>query len=189
MKRKNPIVELLLCVFLGYFGVHKFYIGKKGMGILYLFTFGLGGLGWIFDIVILSVKVIRKRSSTTQAANILHSWEHLETLSDGSKLAYHYDDVKFYPPLEMVSKVNAKLLQPGAEISLKQEPSNEYDRRAIALYVSGHQIGYLLRGRLQDMANTYISKGLPIKATLLSLDMVAGEYQGYISISYYNKAK
>lgn len=189
MKKKNPVVELVLCVFLGFFGVHKFYVGKKGIGILYLFTFGLGGLGWLFDIVAIAMKILKGRNATKKAANVLHAWDHPQTLDNGMELAYHYDDVKFYPPTEMVSKVNQKLLQPGTEIFLKQEPSNEYDRRAVALYVSGHQIGYLLRGRLQDMANTFISKGLPIKATLLSLDMVAGDYQGYLSISYYRESK
>ena len=45
----NPTVELCLCLFLGWLGVHKFYVGKIGMGILYLFTFGLFGFGWIID--------------------------------------------------------------------------------------------------------------------------------------------
>lgn len=32
---KNKWVALILCIFLGYFGAHKFYEGKMGMGILY----------------------------------------------------------------------------------------------------------------------------------------------------------
>lgn len=38
---KNKWVALCLCVFLGFFGAHKFYEGKAGMGILYIFTLGL----------------------------------------------------------------------------------------------------------------------------------------------------
>lgn len=55
-KPKNKIVSLLLCIFLGYFGAHKFYEEKILIGVLYLLTFGLFGIGWIVDIVILATK-------------------------------------------------------------------------------------------------------------------------------------
>lgn len=48
---KSHGLALLLCIFLGYFGVHYFYAGRIGMGFLYLFTIGLCGIGWIVDIV------------------------------------------------------------------------------------------------------------------------------------------
>jgi hypothetical protein len=47
---KNKTIALLLCVFLGYFGGHQFYVGKKGMGLLYFFTLGLFCIGWFVDI-------------------------------------------------------------------------------------------------------------------------------------------
>lgn len=46
----NKWVSLCLCIFLGFFGAHKFYEGKGGMGIIYIFTVGLFGIGWIIDI-------------------------------------------------------------------------------------------------------------------------------------------
>jgi len=52
-REKNKWVSLLLCVFLGVFGAHKFYEGKVGTGILYLFTFGLFGIGVIIDLIAL----------------------------------------------------------------------------------------------------------------------------------------
>lgn len=51
MKPINPTVELCLCLFLGWAGAHKFYEGRIGMGILYLFTLGLFGFGWIIDTI------------------------------------------------------------------------------------------------------------------------------------------
>ena len=46
-----------LCLLGGWAGVHKFYEGKTALGVLYLFTFGLFGAGWIFDLIaILSKK-------------------------------------------------------------------------------------------------------------------------------------
>ena len=43
--------------FLGFFGVHRFYIGKWGTGILYLLTAGLLGLGVIYDFWTLNSQV------------------------------------------------------------------------------------------------------------------------------------
>lgn len=48
---KNKWVALLLCFFLGCFGGHKFYEGKAGMGVLYIFTVGLFGIGVIVDFI------------------------------------------------------------------------------------------------------------------------------------------
>ena len=39
----------LLLVFLGFFGIHRLYMGKVWTGILYLLTFGLCGIGYIYD--------------------------------------------------------------------------------------------------------------------------------------------
>lgn len=43
-------ITLLLTIFLGIFGVHKFYEGKYFVGLLYLLTFGFVGIGVIRDI-------------------------------------------------------------------------------------------------------------------------------------------
>lgn len=51
---KSKTVALLLCIFLGYLGVHRFYVGKTKTGILYLFTVGLCGIGWIVDIILIA---------------------------------------------------------------------------------------------------------------------------------------
>ncbi len=48
---KSKIVALILAIFLGGLGIHRFYVGKIGSGILWLFTGGLFGIGWIYDII------------------------------------------------------------------------------------------------------------------------------------------
>lgn len=48
---KSRKVALLLCIFLGWLGIHQFYVGKWDRGFLYMFTFGLFVIGWISDII------------------------------------------------------------------------------------------------------------------------------------------
>ena len=55
-RTKNKWVTLALCFFLGYLGAHKFYEGKAGLGVLYLFTFGLFGIGVIVDFITILFK-------------------------------------------------------------------------------------------------------------------------------------
>lgn len=55
-RMKNKWVAFLLCLFMGYIGVHKFYEGRVGLGILYLFTGGLFGIGWFIDCIVLLCK-------------------------------------------------------------------------------------------------------------------------------------
>ena len=55
-KMKNKWTAFFLCLLLGFFGAHKFYEGKIGMGILYLLTAGLFLIGWIVDIISILLK-------------------------------------------------------------------------------------------------------------------------------------
>ena len=55
-KPKNKWVALLLCFFFGFLGVHKFYEGKVGMGILYILTVGFFGIGLVIDFLVLLFK-------------------------------------------------------------------------------------------------------------------------------------
>ncbi len=53
-KPKNKWISFFLCLFT--VCGHKFYEGKIGMGIIYLFTGGLLGIGWGIDIISLLFK-------------------------------------------------------------------------------------------------------------------------------------
>jgi restriction system protein len=48
---KKKWTAFMLCLFLGVFGAHRFYVGKIGTGIIYLFTMGVGLFGVIIDLV------------------------------------------------------------------------------------------------------------------------------------------
>jgi len=53
-------VAWILLTFLGLFGIHRFYLGKWGTGLIYLVTGGLFGIGLLYDLWTLNEQVDEK---------------------------------------------------------------------------------------------------------------------------------
>lgn len=53
---KNKWISFFLCLFLGVFGIHKFYEERILFGIIYLCTGGLFGIGVVVDLISLILK-------------------------------------------------------------------------------------------------------------------------------------
>ena len=50
---KGFVPAILICLFLGTFGVHRFWVGKIGTGILMLLTFGGLGIWALIDLIMI----------------------------------------------------------------------------------------------------------------------------------------
>ncbi len=66
---KSRLVALLLCFFLGGLGVHRFYAGKIGTGIVWLLTLGCFGIGSLIDLI-----MIICGSFTDKDGNLIKEW-------------------------------------------------------------------------------------------------------------------
>ena len=47
------LVALLLCLFVGFLGIHRFYVGKSGTGFLQIITFGGLGIWVLIDLIMI----------------------------------------------------------------------------------------------------------------------------------------
>ena len=66
---KSRAAALLLCFFFGVFGIHRFYVGKVGTGVLYFLTVGGFGIGWLIDMITIACGVFRDSQG-----NYLKNW-------------------------------------------------------------------------------------------------------------------
>ena len=67
VSNKSKIVALLLCLFLGYLGVHRFYVGKVGTGVIWLVTCGCFGIGVLVDFIMILVGSFKDGAGATLA--------------------------------------------------------------------------------------------------------------------------
>lgn len=62
---KSRLVTFLLCLFLGEFGIHRFYVGKIGTGLLWLISGGFLGIGMIIDLVMIVAGSFEDKNGNT----------------------------------------------------------------------------------------------------------------------------
>ena len=64
MYQKSKWTALLLCIFFGGLGLHRFYTGKVRTGILWLLTGGCFGIGYVVDLIMISTDKFTDKAGT-----------------------------------------------------------------------------------------------------------------------------
>lgn len=59
---KSLVAALLLCFFIGVFGIHRFYMGYYAIGILQLLTLGFFGIWTLIDFILLLVGELQPKN-------------------------------------------------------------------------------------------------------------------------------
>ncbi len=60
----EKIAAILITLFLGGLGVHRFMAGKIGTGIVWLLTGGCFGIGWLIDLIMVCTDKFMKKDGT-----------------------------------------------------------------------------------------------------------------------------
>lgn len=69
---KNLLVASLLCFFLGVLGIHRFYVGKVGTGILQIVTLGGLGIWTLIDLIMLVCQAFKDSDGYTLRWDAVH---------------------------------------------------------------------------------------------------------------------
>ena len=85
---------------------------------------------------------------------------------DETYLAYSYEENLAFADTAVLTGNGGKV------ITFKQEPDNEHDKNAVAVYLNDIKVGYLYRGKTQDMVNDWISRDMPFWGYVNKIDAI-----------------
>lgn len=107
---------------------------------------------------------VEQSAPTAQNVEFEKKPEKLPESIRGYVASYRYTEVGIFIPKDETFDVEG--FEPGAILTLVQDPENPHDNRAVGLKLRKRLVGYLYRGKLQDMANDWIGKKMPLRAQL-----------------------
>ncbi len=107
---KNKTVTLILCIALGYLGVHRFYTGKVKSGVLYLCTGGLCGIGWIVDIILICTDKFNMGVTTSAQTASMNDQSFEKQSAQWLKLREHFQQVKRNKDYQSVIDTGLKII-------------------------------------------------------------------------------
>lgn len=132
--KKNPYIEFFLCFFLGCSGAHKFYLKKYKAGILYLFTLGLFGIGWLIDLILILIKIYKNYN-----ANKINSYNELiyiDNLPNGWQFEHYTANL-----LKKIGYSNVKVTNGSGDYGVDVLASKDGVRYAIQCKLYSNPVG------------------------------------------------
>lgn len=194
-------ISLVLCILLGYLGVHKFYEKKYGLGVLYLLTFGLFGIGWITDCVKLFLAVQCNSKEKTELQSVQSAnCEGTDCLGTTVEKTYKVAGINHYlsafksigehnPQYDMSKKEILLAGLAGKEIykqvfnpqkaEVIPEPDNPHDQNAIKVIIDGVHIGYIKAGSCAHLLKVITEN----RIEQICCEMRGGQYKAYVDTS------
>ena len=106
-------ITLILCVLIGVWGVHRFYVGKVGTGLLMLFTFGGFLIWWIIDLILIATESFKDHEGRKIPYTTTTSSSQSTTSNDT------HDDLKDSLPLDQ--KFDKKIASELRELALLKD--------------------------------------------------------------------
>ena len=204
---KDKTVAILLAIFGGGLGLHRFYLGSVGMGIVYLFTGGLFGIGWLVDIIKIAVQkdwgaapavtaapaapvrsaAPTQQTGTTREYEIMGLFAHKQNLMQIGKQNRDWDltDAQLVEKYAGQRKRVFRYYFSGdINVQLIPEPQNPHDPNCVGVYANGLRIGAVPAGDSVD-----VKKLLPhVVAT--KIDIKGGEFKlienGYVEVNSFD---
>lgn len=168
------MIKLLVTLFLGPFGIHKFMEKKMGIGIVYLFTFGIFGIGWIMDILKEAKALMYANSNKPtvynfKVAGVSYRQEDICTLleENASYMDFKNSNGRKVYRYKLTRKT-AKLIP---------EPQNPHDPNAIMVMIDNVLVGYVPASECQNVKSILKSKSAnSVEAELYGGDFKYVEY-------------
>lgn len=127
---------LLIAIFLGCFGGYRFYKKQYVLGVIYLLTFGLFGIGWMVDIFLAIREMIGFKKEITGTETVMGAFaeckknpskkrvEVLQSLSVGSKLTLeidYYQGKPYYIVVDPISGLDIGSLRAETSATIRKE--------------------------------------------------------------------
>lgn len=85
----------------------------------------------------------------------------------GVPIAYQYQEVDV--AIESVVVLDFSSIHPGDLIKFIPEPTNQYDPHAIQLWSNNQLLGYVYRGKMQEMLHDFLKRGDPLYGAVSSV--------------------
>lgn len=174
---------LVIAILLGWAGGYRFYKKQKGLGVLYLLTVGLCGIGWIVDIIVAALEYKKQKEydnrpkcMTFYVAGMNYYQENIMSVAK-EKRNYKKTDAE----LVAAGKPREYRHSFPTTATLLEEPTNPYDKNAIMVLTNGVQIGHVPADLCLQVKDIMRKRTI----TEIGLFISGGEYKSVVNNNVY----